>query len=110
MVTINYSAIQGKVKSILRGVGLPVVVMREGVKYTSGYGVMVGSEAKDNASGKSGVLAQTSLKNRNLLVDGMAKEPLVGDTVTYNKELMTITMVERVKPAATTVLYKIEVV
>jgi hypothetical protein len=107
---INYTSIQSKVKGILKDVGLPVTIERDGAKLTSGYGVMVGSEAEDDSTGRPAVLAQTSLKNRKLLIDGLAKEPLVGDVVTYNKEIMTITLVERIKPAATTVLYKVDVV
>ena len=108
---MDYAALQATAHNLIAQVGLSVSLSRLGVKYASNVkGVFVESDNKDETSSSSSLLAQTSQRTRRLLLSGLSKEPLVGDTVTADKRTYLIEAIEVVRPAATTLLYKCEVV
>lgn len=106
---MNYGAIQRKANDLLKSAGLKVGVERSGTAVTSGYGVFIEkSEAPDTSSSTS-LLAPTPITKRVLLLSGLAKPPAVGDTVIADKVSYTVLAVTTTRPAATTLLYEVEV-
>lgn len=106
---MDYAALAKTANTLLKGAGILVTVNRAGLKVSSGYAVFVASKSENDDSNPSSLLAQTSITNKMLLLSGLAKEPMVGDTITADKITYTVQTVEKVRPASVTVLYKCEV-
>lgn len=106
---MDYLALQSKADTLIRQVGLRVTVNRAGLKVGSAYGVFVNAKSENWQTLQSDLLAQTASTNKNLLVSGLAREPLVNDTIVADKVTYTVLKVEKVRPATTTLLYKLEV-
>lgn len=106
---MDYAALAKTGDKLLRQFGVSVKITRLGVSVGTGYGVFTMSEAKDETTSQSSLLAQTSSITRSLLLSGLAKAPQVGDVVTADKDSWTVEAVEVVRPGSTTVLYKLVV-
>jgi hypothetical protein len=106
---MNYVDIQRRANDLLKSAGLKVTITRDGSTVSSGYAVFTQKRVAPENESATYSLALTPTTKRVALLSGLAKEPAVGDTLTGDKVTYTVTAVETVRPAATTVLYKVEV-
>lgn len=107
---MDYAALASTANTLIKGAGLSVTITRNGVKVTTAYAVFVGGETKNETSSGSSVLASTAMTTKSVLLSGLAKAPQVGDLLVAEKFSMTVQKIETLRPAATTILYKLEVI
>jgi hypothetical protein len=106
---MDYARLAAKGNTLLKKYGVSMKLTRDGTSVGSGFGMFVQKESADETTSVSSTLAQTSLTARSLLFSGTAKAPLVGDVLAADKETWKVQRVEVIRPAATTLLYKLEV-
>ena len=106
---MNYAALASGADKLLKTYGAKATVRRAGANITSGWGVLSQAETRNETARPSSVLASTAIATKTLLLSGLAKPVLVGDVVTFDATNYTVSAVETIRPATTTVLYKLEV-
>ena len=106
---MNYTNLASTADSLLGQFGTPVKLLRNGASLATANAVFTTSKAQDDTTATSALLAQTSVRKRTVLLSGLSKEPMVGDTLTADKDSWVVQSVEKVRPALTTVLYKLEI-
>lgn len=106
---MNYTAIASTANALLTKYGLTVTLTRTGVLVGSGSAAFVAGTTKNETSSTSSVLAQTAIRHRTVILSGLLSEPQVGDVLAADNDSWVVQSVERVRPAATTILYRLEV-
>jgi hypothetical protein len=107
---MDYTALAHTATDLLGDFGTVVKITRNGTSVGSGNAVFSTSSLEDDASTNSSYLAQTSMRYRKVILSGLMKEPMVGDTLTADRDSWVIQSVKKVRPATTTVIYKLEIV
>ena len=83
---------------------------RDGSALSNTYGVFVERRASDMTAPVTSAASGTTNNTREMLLPGtMRHAPQVGDYLTSDKEKLYITEVETVRPAGSSLLYKVSV-
>lgn len=105
---MDYAALNVKATAVIKSLGIPVSLVRDGVKVGSAYGVITpNKEKKENGVTSPSIIEGAS---KTMLVATTSKfDPHVADFITTKDEAWQIIDVEIVKPASTVICWKLEV-
>jgi hypothetical protein len=107
---MDYKAVQLQAEQQLIDAGIEVRLARDGVALCKFFGVFATSNMNDLDARKFTPISGTTSVSKILLAPGsMKKVPAIGDTLTCSHGVFTVTVIEVVRPAKLTILYKLTV-
>lgn len=105
MKKIDISKIKNIATRAIETNGAKMTLLRDGVQIASFKGILIDNVKTDAGSSPS----TTTSTSRQVLMPVIKQTPQVGDTISYNSEILTITTLINVNPTGTSVIYKVNV-
>ena len=105
---MDYAALNAKATALIKSLGFPITVSRNGVTVGKGNAVVTPSKAKKEQGATPASLLQ--IADKTMYVIATSKfDPQVGDLVVAKHGQWSIVSVEDYKPATVTIAFKLEV-
>lgn len=109
-MAFDYATTQAQAAVLLAEFGVQVTITRGSSSIGRCKGVFIDKKESTWKQPASSVLANTTSTTRQILLPGILKNaPQVGDLITTENTSYQITEIEAIRPALTTILYKVSI-
>lgn len=106
---MDYAALGTGMKTLIRSLGVPVTITRDGATVLKDYAVYLSAvEANDTTSPLSNIAIVTTVKAVAYIGGKFSKPPQPGDTVTSKGRSYIVATCETYQPGAVMVGFKLE--
>jgi hypothetical protein len=107
-MSINYTGLNAKATALIKSLGFPIKITRNGAVIGSGNAVVTPSKAKVEQGATSPSPMQIGMKNLYVTA-ASGFEPQVSDFVISKQGTWQVLAVEDYKPSTTTIAFRLEV-